>query len=534
MKGGHGRRLMLYAGSSWARIVAGFAVSFILTPMLIEELGVDLFGLLSLVALTLALSDPIKAAVGKVLTRELTQARAAEDRDRFRDVFSNGVVLAILGAAIVMLIASVLAIVGPEVLRLAPENVSRARVALFIEGAMFASVLLLMPANNLYIATHRIVLENVHRSLIRVLDLIAALIVFSVDFGDPFLSFVIGRAILRSAHGALKASWILLKEPWARFHSAMVLRTRMKDLAGIGAWSMGTQIARIGFVACDQILLNMFFGLVYNGLYGVVNQLRSYARMFGGNIALGVDAVAADLDERGDDAKGRALLIATMKMTLSVTLHCAILIGVFTPVILEVWLGDRLYGDENLLSVMTPGAARDLAWSFILILLPGIVLMETNRAATENLYGMGHIRRYSPLLIWGAVIKIVLATSWLMLGGGPLSLAWSSLLVNALVYGIALPRLVCVLTTLTARELIFGAYLRPLVASMFIAAAAVGMYQLFEDWDWTTLILSVGATCAVYAVTFPLIVTTASERASIWRMITGIARRGNGRRATKA
>ncbi len=525
---------MLYAGSSWARIVAGFAVSFVLTKMLIEELGMDLFGLLSLVALTLALSDPIKAAVGKVLTRELTQARAAKDRDRFREVFSNGVVLATLGAALVMLIASALAIIGPEVLRLSPENVSRARVALFVEGAMFASVILLMPANNLYIATHRIVLENVHRTLIRVLDLVAALIVFSVDFGDPFLSFVIGRALLRTVHSLFKAAWILLKEPWARFDAARVSRTRMKELAGVGGWSMGTQIARIGFVACDQILLNIFYGLVYNGLYGLVNQLRSYARMFGGNIALGVDAVAADLDERGDDAKGRALLVVTMKMTMSVTLHCAILIGVFTPAILHVWLGDRLYGDENLLAVMTPAEALDLAWSFILILLPGIVLMETNRAATENLYGMGHIRRYSPLLIWGAVVKIVLATSWLMLGGGPLSLAWSSLIVNALVYGVALPRLVCVLTTLTPRELIFGAYLRPIVASVFIAASAIGMSQLFDEWTWPTLILSVGVACAVYAVTFPLIVATPSERASMWRMLTGIARGGRGRRAAKA
>lgn len=533
MSSGHGRRLMLYAGSSWARIIAGFAVSFVLTPILIGELGIDLFGLLSLVALTLALSDPVKAAVGKVLTREMTQALRAGSENRFREVYANGIVLAVVGASVVMAFGLILAVFGPYLLNLSEENIFRAQVAIAIEGLMFALVLLTAPPNNLYIASHRVVIENVHRTLIRVLDLIAALIAFSLDWADPFLSFVVMRALLRAVHLMLKSWWILSREPWARFDRAVVSREKIRDLAGVGAWSTGTQVARIGFVASDQILINLFFGLSYNGLYGLVNQLRAYTRMFGGNIALGVDAIAADLDETGDAAKGRALLVATMKMTLSVTLHCAILIGVFTPPLLDVWLGDRLRNDESLLALMSYEDAVSVAWTFILILLPGVVLMETNTAATQNLYGMGHIRRYAPTLIWAAVIKIVLATSWLLLGGGPLSLAYSSLIVNVGVYGVVFPWLICRLTALSARELIIGVYVRPLLAGALILGAADFMLSQFGEWNWPRLIVSIGVACVVYAVTFPLIVTTPFERRAIFRMLGGIGRRARTRAGRK-
>ena len=525
MKGGYARRLMLYAGSSWARIIAVFFVSFFLTPILIGELGVDLFGLLSLVALTLALSEPVRAAVSKVLTREMTQAISSGSETRFREVFSNGVAMASIGFFVLLALTALIAWVGPILLQLSPENVFRARVALAIEGSVFAFMLLTAPANNLYISMHRVVLENAHRSLTRLLDLIAALIVFAIDLGDPFIAFVIGRAVLRVAQIIGKCWWILARQPWAGVDRSLVSIEKMRELMGIGLWSGGTQIARIGYVTSDQILLNLFFGLAYNGLYAVVNQLRAYARMFGGNIALGVDAVAADLDEQGEEERGRRLLVATMKMTLSVTLFCALLIAVFTPPLIDVWLGDRLREDENLLNVMSYDEAIGLAWSFILILLPSVVLVETSTVATQNLYGMGHIRRYSPILIVGSIIKIIAATLWLILGGGPLSVAWATLAVTVVIYGVLFPRLICRLSGVTARDLVFGVYARPLLATALIAAVAIFQASRFEEWTWTTLIFSVAVSCAAYAATFPLVVATPLERRSIFKVLSGASRR---------
>jgi len=525
----HAKRLVVYAGSSWIRIALGFVVAFLLTPMLVGELGLELFGLLSLVSFSLMLSDPIKAAVGKILTREMSQAKGVGDDERLRTVFSNGVVLAVIASVPLAGVIGALAALAPVIFDLSPQNVDRMRLALLAEGILLVTTILLVPANNLYIATHRIVIENAHRTLMRTLDLIAAIVVFSIDTGYPFLAFVMGRVTLRTVHLVIKSWWILSKEPACRMRRSLVSRTEMKELAGVGVWSVGGQVARLGFFVSDQFLLNIFFGLAYNGIYAVVNQLRAYARMFGGNIALGVDAMAADLQSRGEDEKGNRVLLVTMKMAMSVTMHCAILVGAFTIPFIDLWLGKRLRGDESLLAVMSYQDAVGLVTAYILILLPGVVLAETHTAATQNLYGMGHIRKYSPVLIASAGIKIVLATAWLLLGGDPLSLAWSTLIVNAGVYGVYFPWLICRLTTLTTGDLVLRAYARPLAAGAICAVAAVVMSQSVETWTWVTLIGSVGATSVLYALCFPFIVASPPERRAMFKMAGGVRSRLLGR-----
>jgi len=521
----HARRLVVYAGSSWTRIVLSFAVAFFLTPILIGELGLELFGLLSLVSLTLALSDPITSALSKVMTREMAQAKAAGDDARLRRVFSNGAALAVALAAAISVLIGGLVLLAPHIFSLSPENEFRMQAALAVEGLLIATSVLIGPLGTLYIATHRVVLENVHRTIQRVLDLLAALLVFSFQTPDPFLAFVIARSGLRLLQKAIKIAWIYHAEPAARFAMSDLNRTEMKELAGVGAWSISGQLARVGFVTSDQVLLNLFFGLTYNGIYGIVNQLRAYARMFGGNLALGVDTIAADLQERGEDERGRRVLMVTMKMAMSVTVFCAILVGAFAAPLIDVWLGDRLRGDERLAEVMSYDAAITLAWTFILILLPGVVLTETHYAATQNLYGMGYIRRYSPAIITAAILKITVATVWLLMGGGALVLAWSTLLANIAVYGIYFPRLITQLTGLTYRDLLLGVYARPLASGAVCAGVAATLAIELTDWNWTKLILSVGACCLVYAATFPLIVASPNERRSLVKMARGAGRR---------
>ena len=192
---------------------------------------------------------------------------------------------------------------------------------------------------------------------------------------------------------------------------------------------------------------------------------------------------------------------------------------------IDLWLGSRLRNDESLLSVMPYADAVALVSAYILILIPGIVLTETHTAATQNLYGMGHIRKYSPALIAAAVFKIALATIWLALGGGPLSLAWSTLIANVGVYGLYFPWLICRLTSLTPADLVLHAYARPLAAGAICAAGAVLLFGAFETWTWMTLIGCVGATSVLYALCFPFIVASPPERRAMFKMAGGVRRR---------
>lgn len=531
-------KLIVIASSSWARIVLTFVTSFFLAPMLLEELGIELFGILDLVLLTMAVAGPVRGAITKVLTRELTGALSAADAQRTRSVFTNGLVVASIATAVIALIGAALTVFSPVVIRSSPQFNDLVRVAVVCETILLIQTVILSPWLNAYIASHRMIAENFHRTLGRAFDLLAAILVFYWWTGlEPFTGYVVTRLALRTVQNLYRVIRMRVLERDLRFTPSTVDGAVMRDLAGTGGWSMGNQLARLGFFASDQLLLNWFFGPIYNGVYRIVNQLRGWTRMFGGNLVFGVDAVSADLHERGRAETGRMVLIATTKLSCAVTLIAAVLIGVFAAPIVEAWLGQSLEkrSDELLAAGFTVPQAIALVETFFFILLPGVVLSETNLAAANNLYGMGHIRRYSPVMIAASFLKIGLALALLFAGSGPLAIAWSTLIANFLCYGLYFPKLICDVTEMRVGDFLRRAYLGPALSCAPIAALGVGARLALGPMGWDgwerleqlgALALLMGTLGALWLPLAFWLVCNAQERARIIEIVRHVRRVG--------
>lgn len=534
---------MLIASSAWLRILITFGVTLFLTPMLIGQLGLALFGVFMFVSLTMMMNNPLRAAVGKTLTRELTGAISAGDGRRTREVFTNGWCLAAGTAGVVVAVGLTLTVVAPMVFNFPPNQIGLVRLALLWETALAAEVFFLAPFKNLFLATHRHVQENMNRTIERTLDLVSAIVAFSIPGANPFAAFVVARAVSRSAFNVWKAVSIARLVPDARFTASMVSRDVMKRLAATGGWAMGNSLSRLGYYASDQVLLNLFFGPVYNGIYAIVNQLRAYTRMFGGNVTFGVESVSADLHERGRADSSRMLLLASMKFVFAITLFCGAMIAVFAGPLMHAWLGNRLQASAGQLGQvgLTVNGAVALAWTYVGIIIPGVVLAEMNVSAGNVLYGMGHEKRYAPALFAGAVGKIVLALALLFGGAGPLSLAWATLASQLLVFGVYFPFLIRRLTGISLRRQIIATYLRPILAVAPVAAAGLWMSLNLGPWQAAPgagtinpQLLKVGACMAalggVWAALAFLLVFDTHERNRVLGMAGPILRRvGLGR-----
>ena len=536
-------KLLLIASSSWLRITVTFLVTLLLTPMLIGELGLVLYGVFMFVALTMMMNSPLRAAVGKTLTRELTGAISSDDARRTREVFTNGLCIAAMTAGIVLLVGLILTLVAPMIFNFPADQMGKVRLALLCETVLAFEVFLLAPFKNLYLATHRHIQENANRTIERSLDLLSAVVAFRLPGVDPFTGFVAARVVLRSAFNIRKAFVISKAVPDARFTRSMIDRGVMKRLAATGGWALGNSLSRLGYYLSDQILLNLFFGPLYNGIYGVINQLRAFTRMFGGTVTF----VSADLHERGRAEMSRMLLLATMKFTLAVTLFFGAVIGVFAGPLMEAWLGARLQGSAaQLASVgLTVQGAIAFAWVFIGILIPGVVLAEMNVAAGNVLYGMGHEKRYAPALFAGAVLKLTLALAMLAVWRNPLALAISTAIAQLLVFGVYFPFLIKKLTGITLREQLLATYLRPVAA--VLPVVGIGLWMSLNLGPWTapagapTLNLQllkvgacVGSMGALWAVLAFLFVFNAHERARVLGVAAPALRRvGLGRFAPR-
>lgn len=480
------RKMLIFGGSSWLRLLITFSVGLVLMPVLIEHLGVDLFGLFLLVSLTVAAADPIETTLRRALTRELTLAVSSGDPARLRKTFTNSVVLAALGSLITYSISAALVFIAPLVFRkVAPGNMPLLQIAVACEGLVIGTMTLLAPWRNLYIAQQRIVNDNISQTIGRALDLVAAVIAFWVIRSDPFLAFVLTRTAIRLWQFSFRSAVIHFQTPAARFRPSLVDRSLIKEMAGIGGWSMGNQIASLCLYAFDHFILAAFKGAVFNGLYGLIMQILGYSRMLGAFMTTGVDVLAADLQHHGHHRRLGPLLLRVTAHTFAITGFCGAVAATFAGPLIQVWLGKQLADDHALLQVMTYDQAVRFASLYIAVMIPGFVLSETHLASSAVLYGMGLIKRYAPVLIAVSVVRVIVAIGLMAAGLPPIALAWCSMVFFFIAFGAFFPWLTASVAGAPFQRVLWTVYLRPTLS--FIPVVAVGYALARAGEPWTGL-----------------------------------------------
>lgn len=477
--------LLLYASSSWVRLLLTLSTGLVLTPILIAHMGVDLFGLFTMVALTVAAADPIQTTLKRALTRELTLAVSSNDADRLRRTFSNGVILAAAGSLITFTIPAIVTLLAPYILTLKDIPVWKAQLAIACEGLLIGSLALFSPWLNLYLATKRIVNDNISQTITRLLDLVAAIAAFRIPGVDPFAAFIVLRVGLRLWQIVARALIIHIRVPDARCALSLYSKPLFREMAATGGWSSGNQIASFALYASDHFILNIFRGPVFNGLYGVIIQLLGYTRMLGANFTYGADVLAADLQQQGRHDTVRKMLLRLTAHTFAINGVCAAGMIAFAGPIMQVWLGKQLEADEKLLGVMTYPDAIRFAWLYIAVMLPGFVLSETHLASSVILYGMGRVRDYAPPLIAGSILRVIVAVALMAAGLPPIALAWCSFGFFIVLFGLFFPHLIARVAEEPLRRLAWRVYLRPAIS--FVPVLLVGFWAANTFGPWTGL-----------------------------------------------
>lgn len=528
--------LLLYASSSWVRLLLTLSTGLVLTPILIEHMGVDLFGLFTMIALTVAAADPVQTTLKRALTRELTLAVSSRDPHRLRRTFSNAVILAAAGSVITFLIPTILALLAPVILTLKDIPAWKAQLAIACEGLLIGSMALLSPWLNLYLATKRIVNDNISQTLSRLLDLLAAILAFQIPDADPFVAFILLRAGFRGWQMYARALIIRFRVPDARFSLTLFDKPTFREMASTGGWSSGNQIASFALYASDHYILNLFRGPVFNGLYGVIIQLLGYTRMLGANLTYGADVLAADLQHQGRHATVRKMLLRLTAHTFTINGVCAAGMIAFAGPIMQVWLGNQLQSDEKLLGVMTYEQAIQFAWLYIAVMLPGFVLSETHLASSVILYGMGRVRDYAPPLIIGSVARVLVAVGLMAAGFAPIALAWCSLAFFIVLFGLFFPWLIARTAEEPLPRFVWRVYARPAIS--FLPVLLLGLWAAESLGPWTGLrhLPRLGLVCAaigaLYAPIAYVLCLEPDERHHVRAIITKVLARLPGLRRT--
>ncbi len=523
--------LLGIVASGWAKLAITFVVGLVITAMMIREFGMIRFGMFGLiVTLTDLTVYSLVQAVSRSMIREFTTARVRGDDQRLRQIFSCGVVISLTLFAIIALAGIPVQELGVLVLSYAPDLHADLRACILATCVLAGLYVAVTPWQALIISDKKIPQLNFFQLMHRVFDLVAIGIVVVVGPAEGFIAFVWLRAGLRATSLLLMSWYGRSTATAARVDLKTVDRATALEMFRTGRSAMSVPISQLAFYELDQLLLNLFVGPIYNSIYTVSNQIRGYARMAGASIIQGTDALASDLQERGRLDSVRNVLDASVRFPLVITGCGAILLGVFAEPAITVWLFDSI-AEGATESAKSTAELIHTAAMFATAMLIGTVIAEPHYTAAGVLYGMGHLKRYSPVLIASAIAKVVLGVLVLSQGFDPISVIVVTVILQFLVYGLYFPWLIADVSDRSMWQMLTTVYARPVLSLVIFAAIALGVRSVVEIESFPMLAVVLAGTGSLYMPLGYFIALRPQERRRIVGMISGRLRR---RRTPKA
>ncbi|MFG0253019.1 MAG: lipopolysaccharide biosynthesis protein [Phycisphaerales bacterium JB038] len=522
-------RLILNASTTYARLAVSFVLGIFFTWYVVGKIGMIGLGTIGLVSATFGLAASVELAIRQSLIRELAAAIATGERERIRKSLTAAVALCLPTAAVAFLIAAALGGLAYIGFFNTEEEVARLPLALCVmllcEGVHVAIRVILSPYTQSLYAAQRVATDNALQLLLRVLHAGSAVLVFGYWLpGEPVATQLMGYALTRATIqtadiflGTLLAKMLIpgLRLSWRDFD-------RKEFRATVSTvWHTGQVTLLMNLnVQAVTIIINLFFGLTYNGIWQVVVQLGGGIRLLAEGLMRGIEPLSAHLQHEGKQAAIKDLMLRSIRYQLLVTLPLVVGVLVFMTPILNLWVAGRMRNDANLemAGIEVPEAIQIIA-TLSYIYLAAAVIRTSVRGVERSLYGLGHVRAYAWFAKYAFTINLATASLLMWLIGSPLGAPLSLLITYLLYYPGVVMRAAWRCTEVSPGQAWKGALPRPLAAAAILTALLLLVRPWLESLTLWSLLSLVLAAAAVYSRIVLALGLVADERRRLLQMV---------------
>ena len=515
-------RLLSNAVSTYLRLGTTFVLGLFTTWYVLGQAGVVGFGLIALATSSAALSTALDRALRFGLVRELAAAAASAEPGTIRRSLASAYRLcrqvAVPVSGFVLLVAA-LAWFG---LFNTPVNQPELEWALALlilgEGIHALARLLAAPYIQLLFAAQQVAVDNLLIVIGRVTYAASAVLIFGwllpdADLAVQLTGLAATRCTLQLIDLALGIWFAKRSFPGLRLEREAFDEDEYRSIRST-IWHSSQVVVLLNanymFLA---VLINLFFGLTYNGLWQIVVQFAGFARMIGEGLLRGIAPLTTHLQEGGRPRAVVELMTRSVRYQFAIALPTALLLGIWVGPLLTLWVGDRLAGDRHLAAAgFAAGEAVALASVMAVILIIARTLRTGFFGIESVLYGIGKVRSYSWAAKWALLISIGLATAAMAWLGDPLAAPVSALISQTLFSPV-----VVLLAARREGGLDIGATLwrtlpRPLIGNLVFLALLLPARLAVDRLSLVSLAaLLVGAAVA-YTLLALLVIATRDER----------------------
>jgi O-antigen/teichoic acid export membrane protein len=500
--------------SNWVGFAVSAAVTLVLTPFVLQELGVSRYGVWILTSSLLGYYGFLDLGFRAGVTQYLTRNLAMRDYDKASECLSSAVVaLSTLGALLVPLSIAA-AYIAPRVFNVPPEVENEAFWCILIVGLGSALQYALSPFPAVFVATQRFDLANLIGVGTRLLTAGGILVALKMGYG------LIG--VSASWCGANAVDYLvrwrvaggLVPELKVSRHSARL--DRLREIGSFGAWNFLASLNYYVYQYVPNILISGFMPIAAVGHYALATGLLRQINSVLGPVPQVLYPAAAEMHVLRNARGLERLYHDGSRLMMLVMIPVVLITAFWAEDFYRLWIGENYLNGKPFHSVAV----------LLQILLISTVTNFSSTIASQILMGAGRVRILSTALIIGSMLNVLFSLI-LIQSYGLAGVAIAVVIASVVVDLIGMPLLLQKTLGLSVINFLRSACVRPLVAGL-LQTIVMGCIRLMgQPESWLDLILQ-GILAGVGAVTILLTVGLTGEERQ--RFLIEPIRRQLGRR----
>jgi O-antigen/teichoic acid export membrane protein len=399
------KRLMINTGSNYVVLLLKLVLTFLLTPIFIDNLGTYKFGIWELVVAILGYTGLLDLGLLSTIARFTAKYRAEDDQDALNKVFSSVLAFLTTIGFVLAVITLSIAFTQPDIL-VESENdnineyfwflvIIAIQIAAKFPGLVAAGTLegyqkyyiknILTVIDSVFIITATLLFMNKENALV----LLAGVSTFGLAW-----KYIVYFIVLRKDH-----SYPLI---YSRAHVSIAT---LKELLSFGLKSFVQGVAHRIEARSDIFVIGSILGPAIVPLYSIPSNLVAYLDNF---VQTGSNAfmpLFSDLSARKQNNKITKIYILTSKLLVSILILLSIGILFLGAHFVGIWIGDQFYDD---------------AVQLIPFLILYSIIPLLNPLASRYLTAVGRHGIYAKIApvtaILNITLSILLAKEWGIVG----------------------------------------------------------------------------------------------------------------------
>jgi O-antigen/teichoic acid export membrane protein len=493
--------------SNWAALLVNTALSFVVAPIVVKNLGSVYYGIWALVMQFTGYIWLFDFGVRESVIKYVAQYQASGDRHELATTVRTAIAVYSVVSGVGLAAVGGLALALPLIFNVPPEAAGIAQVTAFVTGATVALSFLanvfvgvLMGLQRFYLMSRLGMITSLCR---------AGATILLVQNGYGVIGLAVLQLVLSVVSGGIAYRLCLKHLPGIPFRPVWPRRPDVLKLLRYGKWVLVANIGDKIVFATDALVVGMFMTVAVLTPYAIAGTLIGHLRSFVTAMAAIFNPLTSSVQAEKGNASVAAVLQGGTRAAVVLGLPVCIGFVVLGERFISLWMGEE-YG-------ATAG--------FILTLLAiGQIVGLPYQTISGVLYGLGEHRPVALLRVIEGAANLALSVTLIQIYGLP-GVALGTAIPHVIVVGGVLPLILPKLLPLSLRQYYVWVYVRPFLASIPFGAATWLIATSIRPDTLVSFVAWGAASLVTYAIPVWFLAFSATERSHM----AGAARRRLGR-----